>query len=120
MAPRTRIVTGAVLAALAVALGAFGAHALEGHLTPQRMATWDTAARMHLVHAVALVALGAAGDRVSGVGPALLLAGTVVFSGTLYALCLTGVGVLGAITPIGGVSLVAGWVMIAVAAGRGT
>lgn len=118
MSPRARIVTGAVLAALAVALGAFGAHALDGRLTAARMDTWDTAARMHLVHAVALVALGAAGGTAFGRGAAVLTAGTVIFSGTLYLLCLTGVGVLGAITPIGGVLLILGWILVAVSAGR--
>ena len=119
MAPRPRIVIGAALAALAVALGAFGAHALEGRLTPERLETWETAARLHIVHAVALVALGASGLEFAARGAALLLVGTLVFSGSLYLLCLTGIGWLGAITPIGGVLLIVGWVAIAVRAARG-
>ena len=110
---------GAVLAALGVAMGAFGAHALKGHLTPERLEVWKTATHYHLLHAVAVAFLGA---TIATTLPSaetslkLLTAGLVVFSGTLYLLCLTGVGWLGAITPIGGLLMIAGWLTLAWAA----
>ncbi len=106
-------ITAAIIGALGVAAGAFGAHALADTLTPQRLDTWNTAARYQLIHAVALLALlGASSSRV-GLVARLWIVGVLVFSGTLYALCLSGVGALGAITPIGGVLLIAGWVCLA-------
>lgn len=102
--------------ALGVALGAFGAHALDGIVDdPHLLEVWDTAARYHLIHAVALCGVAAhpARPRVAGV---LLLAGIVGFSGSLYAMTLTGVRALGAITPLGGVCLISGWVALALAA----
>lgn len=106
----TRI--GAVLGALAVVLGAFGAHALEGRVDEHLRAVWDTGARYHLVHAVALVALGAHRDP-----PApsawLWVAGISLFSGSLYLMTLTGARWLGAITPLGGVCFIAGWLWLA-------
>lgn len=107
---------GAVLAALGVAMGAFGAHALKGHLTPERLEVWKTATHYHLLHAVAVAFLGA---TIATTLPSaetslkLLTAGLVIFSGTLYLLCLTGVGWLGAITPIGGLLMIAGWLTLA-------
>ena len=112
------------LGALAVALGAFGAHGLRDQLTPERLETWQTAAHYQLVHAVALVSLAAALPSLESAWAAraawLWLAGVVVFSGSLYALCLTGVRALGAITPLGGLCLILGWcalVMSAIRAG---
>ena len=102
----------ALSAALAVALGAFGAHALKARLPPDLLAVWTTASHYHLVHAVALVAL-ASGRRDPGRSWSVLLAGIVLFAGSLYALALSGIRGLGAITPIGGVLLVAGWIMLA-------
>lgn len=109
------------LGALGVAAGAFGAHGLRDVLTPERLETWNTAARYELLHAVALAALGAGWDRVGRPGRVATawIVGVLVFSGTLYALCLSGVGVLGAITPIGGVALIVGWALLAFEAGRG-
>lgn len=110
---------GAVLAALGVAMGAFGAHALKGHLTPERLEVWKTATHYHLLHAVAVALLGATiATTLPGAETSLklLTAGLVVFSGTLYLLCLTGVGWLGAITPIGGLLMIAGWLTLAWAA----
>ena len=115
------VAVGAAAAALAVGLGAFGTHALEPRITPERLATWETATRYHLVHAVVLVALGALGGRVPGlrwVG-GLLSAGVAVFSGSLYLLVLTDTPILGAVTPVGGVLLIAGWLTLAMAAVRG-
>ena len=101
-------------------LGAFGAHALSGVLDGRTAAVWDTAVRYHAVHAVASVALSAAGPLwrspwCAAAGTAWL-AGIALFSGSLYALALTGIGWLGAITPIGGLALIAGWICLALSA----
>ena len=110
---RKTLVTGALLAALAVALGAFGAHALKAQLTPGMLAAWQTAVQYHLVHAVAIVAIALSG-RSSLRGSAwLLAAGIVLFSGSLYLLALTGVRGLGAVTPFGGVAFILGWLWLA-------
>lgn len=106
-----KISVAALLAALAVGLGAFGAHALKTRLAPDLLAVWTTASQYHLVHAVALVAL-AAGRKEPGLSWNVLLAGIVLFAGSLYLLALTGIRGLGAITPIGGVLLVAGWILL--------
>lgn len=116
------VVIGAVFAALGVAAGAFGAHALAARLTPERLATWETAARYHLYHATALVLLGAISTRwpaplLSAAGW-LFTAGIVIFGGTVYALALGGPRWLGAITPIGGAAFIAGWLVLAVAVAR--
>lgn len=109
--------TGAILAGLAVALGAFGTHALETRVPSGRLATWETGVRYHLVHALALLALGLARSRwpARGIGRAgtLIALGTVVFSGSLYVLVLTDTPVLGAVTPLGGLLLIAGWALAA-------
>jgi uncharacterized membrane protein YgdD (TMEM256/DUF423 family) len=116
------IVAGALLAAAAVAAGAFGAHALAARLTPERLATWETAARYHFYHALALILVGIAAERwpssaLSAAGW-LFVAGTAVFGGTVYALALGGPRWLGAITPLGGLALIAGWITFAVAVAR--
>lgn len=104
-------VVGALLAALGVALGAFGAHALRTRLEPGMLANFETGVRYQLYAALALIALGTqAGQRRA---PALLLAGAVIFSGTLYVLALTGQRWLGAVTPVGGALLIAGFVVAA-------
>ncbi len=106
--------------ALAVLLGAFGAHGLAERLTPDQEAIWATANQYHFVHTLAL-ALGAAllrGDanrRLLQGLCAAWVAGIVLFSGTLYLLAVTGIGWLGAITPVGGVLFVAGWLALMVA-----
>ncbi len=107
--------TAALLGATAVAAGAFGAHALSAHVTPERLETWRTGAHYHLVHSVVLLALALAGDP-SPWGRRLFTAGTLVFAGSLYLLVLLDVPVLGAVTPIGGASLIAGWVTTGYAA----
>lgn len=122
MSPRALAVCGAVLAFLAVAAGAFGAHALEGRLEPDAIEVFETAARYHAYHALALVALAALAARWPdpwwGLAGGLFVAGILVFSGSLYALALSGVRWLGAITPIGGLAMLAGWLAAAVAAWR--
>ena len=113
---------GAWLGALGVALGAFGAHGLKARVSADMVAIWETGARYHVFHALCLLATGWASERwpgafTNGAGW-LFLAGIVVFSGSLYALALTGVRALGAITPIGGLCFIAGWVCLALAAMR--
>jgi uncharacterized membrane protein YgdD (TMEM256/DUF423 family) len=101
-----------VLGFLGVALGAFGAHLLKARLAPDLLAIWQTAVLYHLLHAVALLALALYG-KASGAdirfGAAAFFIGVLVFSGSLYALSLTGIRVLGAITPLGGLAFLAGW-----------
>jgi uncharacterized membrane protein YgdD (TMEM256/DUF423 family) len=100
---------------LGVALGAFGAHGLRERLAPGMLEVYKTGVLYHLVHAVALLAVALGAEKLArprAVG-ALWIAGVVIFSGSLYALAITGVGVLGAITPIGGLLLMAGWVTLA-------
>ena len=115
--------TGAVLCGLGVVLGAFGAHGLRDRLAPDMLAVFETGVRYHLIHALALLAVAWAASRwPSGwVGSAgwLFLVGVIVFSGSLYLLAVTGARWLGAITPIGGLCLTAGWVVLAVGALRG-
>lgn len=102
----------AVLGFLGVALGAFGAHALREKISPAALQIWNTAVLYHLLHAVALLALGLYA-RASGADVKLaagfFTAGVVIFSGSLYALALSGIKPLGAITPIGGLCFLAGW-----------
>ncbi|MBU8895058.1 DUF423 domain-containing protein [Corallococcus sp. H22C18031201] len=113
---------GAVNAFLSVAAGAFGAHALKARLSQDLLVIFETGARYHMYHALALVAVGLLGlarpsPLLSAAGGAML-AGIVLFSGSLYALALTGVRGLGAITPLGGLGFLAGWALFAVAAWR--
>jgi uncharacterized membrane protein YgdD (TMEM256/DUF423 family) len=114
---------GAISAALAVLLGSFGAHALKVRLAPEQLATFETGVRYHLVHALGLLAaawaIGRYGSGAALWGGWLLLAGTVLFSGSLYLLALSGVRWLGLITPFGGVAFVVGWALLAMAALRG-
>ncbi len=106
---------GALLAAIAVAAGAFGAHALRGKLDPAALALFETAARYQLVHALAAVycADRAATARGSRAPARLFLAGIVLFSGSLYALALGGPRLLGAVTPFGGLAFISGWLALA-------
>jgi uncharacterized membrane protein YgdD (TMEM256/DUF423 family) len=119
---RTWFVLGAVLAATAVAAGAFGAHGLKDRLSADDLDTFQTAARYHMYHALALLAVGYAAQRFGGglvtASGWLFLAGVVLFSGSLYILALSGVRALGAVAPIGGVCLLAGWGCLALAAWR--
>jgi len=113
---------GAFAGAAGVALGAFGAHGLRSRVAPDLLAVFETGVRYQLVHALALLAVGWAASRWPGgwvnASGCLFLAGIVVFSGSLYVLVLTGIRWLGAITPIGGVAFIVGWVCLAVAALR--
>jgi uncharacterized membrane protein YgdD (TMEM256/DUF423 family) len=102
----------------AVAIGAFGAHGLRGRLSPAMLEIYRTGALYHLVHAVAVLAIALGGDRLRRGRLILTLftAGIVVFAGSLYALALTGVGALGAVTPLGGLLLLAAWALVALEA----
>ncbi len=117
------VALGALMSGLAVAAGAFGAHALRARLAPADLLIFETGARYQMYHGLALIAAGWAAERWPGplVNTAAwcFLAGIVLFSGSLYGLTLSGVRVLGAITPIGGVCFLAGWTCLALAAGRG-
>ena len=109
---------GALLGGLGVALGAFGAHALKSSVDAMRLGWWNTAVQYQLWHAVALVALAALPLPGRGLAAGLMIAGTLVFAGTLYVMALTGLRWLGAVTPIGGLLLIAGWGALAWAALR--
>ena len=118
MSSRLALMAGAVAMFMAVALGAFGAHALKARLAPDMAAVWQTAVQYHAWHALALLATGvllAQDPARSLLGTAgwLFVAGIVLFSGSLYLLALTGTRGLGAVTPIGGVAWLAGWAVFA-------
>ena len=112
---------GALAAMLSVALGAFGAHALKDELSSDMMDVYQTGVQYHMFHAVGILLVALLIDRLPRPKLALwsarlLLVGVVLFSGSLYALALSGVEALGAITPLGGVAFIAGWICLALAA----
>ena len=108
---------GSILAGLGVAAGAFGAHALRDSLPAERLAVFETGVRYQMYHALALLVMAWAVSRWPGRGLEaaawLLLAGTIVFSGSLELLAVTGLSWIGAITPVGGLALIAGWAVAA-------
>lgn len=114
------ILFGALACAAGVVLGAFGAHALKARLAPDLLATWQTAVQYHFWHALGLVAIGTialhlpASTALKWAGW-LMVAGLVLFSGSLYGLALSGARWLGAVTPFGGVAWIGAWVLLAVA-----
>jgi uncharacterized membrane protein YgdD (TMEM256/DUF423 family) len=118
------VVLGALAGAAAVALGAFGAHALKARLTPDQLAVWQTAVQYHFWHALALVAIGIIisaalpGSTTLRWAGWLMVAGLVLFSGSLYVLVLSGARWLGAVTPLGGTAWIAAWLLLAWAALR--
>ena len=121
---RLWIVIGAVSAFVSVAAGAFGAHALKARLTQDMLTIFETGNRYQMYHSLGLIAVGLlAAHRPSALlnnaGWAMLV-GILLFSGSLYALALSGVRALGAITPVGGVGFLVGWVLFALAAWRQT
>lgn len=108
----------AILGALAVGLGAFGAHGLKAIAPPEALAWWHTGAHYHLIHAVALFALSVhplPRARMQRLAAWAMVIGIAIFSGSLYVMTLTGLRWLGAITPLGGVSFIVGWLMLAAA-----
>ena len=116
-------IAGAVAAMIGVIVGAFGAHGLRGRLTPADLEIFETGVRYHMYHALALFAVAWAADRwpsgATTIAGWLFIVGIVVFSGSLYTLALTGQRWLGAITPVGGVALIAGWAALGWAVLRG-
>lgn len=109
---------GALLALLAVALGAFGAHMLEDIIRPERLETFETAVRYQMYHALALLAIGALPRPCWRAMPFIVI-GSIIFSGSLYTLVATDIGIFGAITPIGGVLQIIGWAILIVQVGKG-
>jgi uncharacterized membrane protein YgdD (TMEM256/DUF423 family) len=113
---RTFVAIGAISGLLGVALGAFAAHGLRSRLEPEMLQVFEVGVRYQMYHALALVAVGWAATRSPGAAGAagwLFVAGTLIFSGSLYALSLSGVRWLGAITPLGGVCFILGWAALA-------
>jgi uncharacterized membrane protein YgdD (TMEM256/DUF423 family) len=116
---RTFLLIGAILGFLGVAFGAFGAHALRSRLSPEMLAVFETGVRYQMYHTFAVLIVAAAIGRI---GDATLLvlagwfffAGILLFSGSLYALAFTGVGILGAVTPVGGLLFLIGWACLVV------
>lgn len=102
-----------ILIALGIALGAFGAHGLRGRVPEADLGIWNTAVFYHLFHALALLVLSQM--QITKIFPLhLMLAGVIIFSGSLYALVLSNIRVLGAITPLGGTALIIAWILIGV------
>jgi uncharacterized membrane protein YgdD (TMEM256/DUF423 family) len=117
------LTAGAVLAGIAVVLGAFGAHALEDRLADDKLEIWETGARYHMYHALAILAVGLLRRRSSAnelkVSATLFGIGIAVFSGSLYFLALSDLGLFGLLAPIGGAAFLAGWIAFAIGAWRG-
>ena len=123
MLAKTFLTLGSVGMLLAVALGAFGAHVLKKALTPELMAVYETAVNYHFIHALGLLAVGLLALHLPASGTLrwagiLMAAGLLLFSGSLYALSLSGIRGLGVLTPVGGVALLAAWLLLAVAVVR--
>ena len=117
---RTFLLIGAVAAFIGVGFGAFGAHGLRGRLSPEMLAVFETAVRYQMYHAFAILIAALAVPHIAGrlvrVAGWLFTAGIVLFSGSLYALALSGISTLGAVTPLGGLAFLAGWACLIVAA----
>lgn len=118
---KTFLLIGATFGALGVGLGAFGAHGLRSRLSPEMLAVFETGVRYHMYHALAILLVSAligradAGRYLPAAGWAFA-GGILLFSGSLYILAVTGITVLGAITPIGGLAFLVGWALLIVAA----
>jgi uncharacterized membrane protein YgdD (TMEM256/DUF423 family) len=117
---RTFLLIGAIAGFIGVALGAFGAHGLRSRLSVDMLAVFETGVRYQMYHALAILIVALALARIDGwlirAAGWLFTAGIVMFSGSLYALALSGISVLGAVTPIGGLAFLAGWACLAIAA----
>ncbi|MBE4907709.1 DUF423 domain-containing protein [Bacillus luteolus] len=117
------ILLGAINAFLAVALGAFGAHGLEGKISEKYLKTWNTGVTYQMFHATGLFIVGILLAKAPGAGMLntagwLMLIGIILFSGSLYVLSTTGIKVLGAITPLGGLAFLAAWLLVGIVAIR--
>lgn len=123
MKTRTIVIAASLLLMLGVGTGAFGAHGLRAHVGPNMLAVWQTAVLYQMFHALGLLGLAALRprlhDRLASAAAVFLLLGILIFSGSLYTLVLSGIRMVGAITPIGGVSFMIGWLLLALAAARG-
>jgi uncharacterized membrane protein YgdD (TMEM256/DUF423 family) len=119
---RTLFAAGALLGCLGIAAGAFGAHALRDHLAPDRLAQFELAVRYQMYHAFALMAAAYAAQRwpssTAGLAGWMFIVGTLIFCGTVYALAFGSPRWFGAITPLGGLSLIIGWALLVNAAAR--
>lgn len=114
------IILGALNAAVAVGFGAFGAHGLEGRISARLIEVYQTGVQYHIMHALGLLAIGMVAAHIGGSALIawagwLLFAGIIIFSGSLYTMAFTGIGWLGAITPIGGTAFIAGWILLVIA-----
>jgi uncharacterized membrane protein YgdD (TMEM256/DUF423 family) len=118
MTNRNILLTGAIFMALAVLAGAFGAHALKTILSPEMLAVYKTGVEYQFYHALGLLIIGLTGFQVKskfiGWSGIFIVCGIILFSGSLYVLALSGIKAIGAITPIGGLSFVVGWVCLAI------
>lgn len=119
MSTEKTIVTGSVFMALAVAFGAFGAHIVQDMLTPERFDVYQTGVEYHFYHALGILLLGVVSFNITdnrwlSWSAYSFITGIFIFSGSLYVLTLTDTGWLGAITPIGGVAFILGWIFLAV------
>lgn len=115
------LMLGSLNAFLSVALGAFGAHALKSRLSTDMLNVYQTGVQYHMIHSIGLILIAVLADKLGSssmvnVSGWALFIGIVLFSGSLYALSLSGIKVLGAITPLGGVSFLLGWILLAIAA----
>lgn len=120
---KTWVALGAVNALLAVALGAFGAHGLKQHLSPEMLTIYKTGVDYHMWHALGLILIGALGAHLPGNvllawAGAIMVVGILLFSGSLYILSVTGIRWLGAITPFGGAAFIVAWALVLIAMGR--
>ncbi|GAA3402067.1 DUF423 domain-containing protein [Paenibacillus hodogayensis] len=111
---------GAIAMLLAVALGAFGAHGLKDKIEANMLAAYETGVQYHIAHALGLIAIGLIADKLGesrtiSRAAGFIVAGIILFSGSLYVMAVTGIGKLGIITPFGGVSFLVGWAMVAIA-----
>ena len=106
------IAIGAVFGFLGVAIGAFGAHSLKQFLTPETIETYKTGVQYHLIHAVVILAIGYYNNEKYSIAALLFSLGIILFSFSLYAYSLTGISAIAIITPFGGASFLAGWLMV--------
>ena len=115
------VLLGSLNAFLSVALGAFGAHALKNKLSAAELAVYQTGVQYHMAHALGLILIALAADKLGGGALVTasgwsIFAGIVLFSGSLYALSLSGIKILGAITPLGGIAFLIGWLLLVISA----
>jgi uncharacterized membrane protein YgdD (TMEM256/DUF423 family) len=112
MSGRGLVIAGAALAGVAVVLGAFGAHAMRGHLHPEALGWWQTGVQYQMWHALAVLALGLSGREWARLPAWLMAGGSALFAFTLYAMALGAPHWLGAVTPLGGLAMIGGWALL--------